>query len=179
MKAFSCILLLTFLLIQCKPKKNDTIIQFAGKPEIPSSIKKEHEYLLSEIGKLAQMEDSTGRAAIKLNELMRHHFAEEEDYVLPPLGLLTSVNEGIIPAQSADVIALTEKLKAQLNHMSAEHQLIKAYMDEVIRTAARENHPEVISLANDISHHAAMEEQVYYPAAILLGEFLKLKRNEK
>lgn len=30
----------------------------------------------------------TGRAAVKLSDLMQHHFKEEEDFVLPPLGLL-------------------------------------------------------------------------------------------
>ena len=179
MKPPGYILLLCLLVNQCRPKEDKTITQFAGKPEVPASIKKVHEYLLSEIGKIALLEDSTGKAAVKLNELMQHHFKEEENYVLPPLGHLPLLAEGKIPTQSKEVIGLTEKLKAQLNHMSAEHQLIKAYMDEVIQAAAKESHPEVIALEKEISKHAATEEEVFFPAAILIGEYLKLKSNEK
>lgn len=177
MKPSGYILLFSLLLTQCKPKEDNTFSQFAGKPEIPASIKKEHEYLLDEIGRIALLEDSTGKAAVKLKKLMQHHFKEEEDYVLAPLGLLPSLIEGKIPAQSKAVIGLTDKLKAELNHMSAEHQLIKAYMDELIQAAGKENHPEVNSLEKEINKHAATEEEVFFPASILIGEFLKLKSN--
>lgn len=163
------------MLIQCKPKEDHTVTQFAGKPEMPATIKKEHEYLLGEIGKIAMLEDSTGKAAVKLKELMQHHFKEEEDYVLPPLGLLPLLAEGRMPLQSKEVIGLTEKLKAQLLHMQVEHQLIKAYMDEVVQAATKENHLEVSTLEKEIGKHAAMEEEVFFPAAILIGEYLKLK----
>lgn len=178
MKTTGYFLLLSLLLTQCKPKADDTVTHFQGKPEIPATIKEEHEYLLNKIGKLALLEDSTGKAALKLHELMQHHFTEEEDYVLPPLGLLPLLAEGKMPTQSEAVIGLTEKLKAQWLHMQVEHQLIKAYMDEVLQAAAVENHPDVISLAKEIGKHAATEEEVYFPAAILVGEYIKLKNQE-
>lgn len=177
LKICAFILFLCFLLIHCKPNQNNTNTQFAGKPEVPSSIQKEHGYLLAEIGKLTLLEDSTGKVAIKLNELMHHHFQEEEDYVLPPLGHLQLLAEGKIPPQSEEIIGLSERLKEQLNHMIAEHQLIKAYTEELVQVAMRENHPEVIALEEKIGKHAALEEEVLFPAAILIGEFLKLKTN--
>jgi hypothetical protein len=179
MKRAGYFVLLGLLLFQCKPKADNTVTQFAGKPGMPATIKKEHTYLLGEIGKLALLKDSTGRAAVKLNELMQHHFEEEEDYVLPPLGLLPFLAEGGIPPQSKEVIGLTEKLKTQLLHMKAEHQLIKAYMDEVVQAANKDHHPEVVVLEQAIGKHAAMEEEVFFPTAILVGEFLKLKNKEQ
>lgn len=166
------------VLSQCKPKEDNTVTQFAGKPEVPAAIKKEHVELLDAIGKLALLPDSTGRAAVKLNELMQHHFKEEETYVLPPLGNLPLLAGGQLPEHSKEVIGLTEKLKTELSHMHAEHQLIKAFMDELIEAAASENHPEAIALEKAISEHAAIEEEVYFPAAIMVGEYLKLKTNE-
>lgn len=173
------ILIVISLVVQCRPKEDSTVTQFTGKPEIPAVIKRDHEYLLSEIAKLALLQDSTGKAAVKLKELMQHHFKEEEDYVLPPLGLLPLLAEGKLPALSEEIISLTEKLKAQQNHMIAEHQLIKAFMDEMKQAAALENHPEVFSLEREISRHAANEEEIYYPAAILIGDFLQLKTGMK
>ena len=178
MKNYSYILLLVLLLSQCKPKPDNIVTQFAGKPEVPAAIMKEHVYLLDAIGQLASLPDSTGRAAVKVSELMQHHFNEEESYVLPPLGLLPLLANGQLPEQSTEVIGLTEKLKTQLNHMSAEHQLIKAFMGELIVAATRENHPEAMALEMEISKHAAMEEEVYFPAAIMVGEYLKLKTGD-
>lgn len=175
MKYFCCILLLVLFTSQCRPKEENTITQFSGKPEVPSSIKAEHQYLLDKIYKISLFQDSTGRVAIKLNELMQHHFNEEEDYVLPPLGLLPLLSTGKLPEQSKEVIVLTEKLKSQLSHMSAEHQLIKAFMDELILVASKENHPEIIEFEKEIHKHANTEEEILFPTAILIGEYLKLK----
>ena len=59
--------------------------------------------------------------------------------------------------------------------MLAEHQLIKAFLDEMMQIAAVEDHPEVSSLAEQIEKHALTEQEVYFPAAILVGEYLKIK----
>lgn len=175
MKHFSYILLLVLFISQCRPKEENTITQFSGKPEVPLSIKTEHQYLLDKIYKISLFQDSTGRVAIKLNDLMQHHFKEEEDYVFPPLGLLPLLSTGKLPEQSKEVIVFTEKLKSQLSHMSAEHQLIKAFMDELILAAAKENHPEIIEFEKEIHKHANAEEEILFPTAILIGEYLKLK----
>lgn len=179
MKHFCYILLLVLNISGCQPKEESTMIQFPGKPEVPSSIKKEHEYLLNEIHKITLFNDSTGQVAIKLNELMQHHFKEEEDYVLPPLGLLPLLANGKLPEHSKEVISLTEKLKSQLSHISAEHQMIKAFMIELLLAAAKENHPEISVLEKELHKHATTEEEILFPTAILIGDYLKLKSTSK
>jgi hypothetical protein len=116
MKPFGYIIFFGLLLTQCRPKEDNSVIQFAGKTEMPASIKKEHEYLLDEIGKIALLEDSTGKATVKLNELMQHHFKEEENYVLPPLGQLPLLAEGKIPPNSNEVISY-RKIKNTFNSL--------------------------------------------------------------
>lgn len=56
-----------------------------------------------------------------------------------------------------------------------EHQLIKAFMDELMQAAAVDNHPEIIELEQELQKHAKTEEEVFFPAAILVGEYIKLK----
>lgn len=175
MKHFYYILLFVLFFYQCRHKEENSITQYSGKPEVPSSIKKEHEYLLDKIHKITLFQDSTGHAAVKLNDLMQHHFNEEEDYVLPPLGLLPLLASGKLPEQSKAVILLCEKLKSQLSHLSAEHQLIKAFMDELKKAATNENHLEIIEFEKELQKHANTEEEVFFPTAILIGEYLKLK----
>ena len=169
--------LLVLLTCQCRDKKVDDnyIILFPGKPDMPSSIKSEHDSLLARLHIITSFQDSTGFLAIKLLELMEHHFMEEENFVFPPLGLLPSLASGEIPEKSEDVIQLSEKLKSQLTHMSVEHQLIKASMDELAQAAAKESHPEIIAFIHDVHKHATIEEEIYFPAAILVGEYLKVR----
>jgi hypothetical protein len=174
-KHYSYLVLLALIFFQCRHKEENTNTQFPGKPEAPSSIKKEHENLLARINKLASLKDSAGRAAGKLQNLMQHHFTEEEDYVLPQLGLLPLLASGKLPDQSNEVIQLSEKLQSNLSHLSVEHQFIKACLDELKQVAAKEDMPEIIEFEKEIQKHAHTEEEVLFPAAVLVGEYLKLK----
>lgn len=175
MKNLLTIFLFLLLISQCRPKEQNDITSFPGKPETPSSIKREHEQLLEQVHAFTLFQDSAGLAAIKLNELMQHHFQEEEDYVLPPLGLLPFLASGQLPEHSSEIISLTGKLESQMEHLNAEHQLIKAYVDELLKTKAALDHPEIKSLENQLEQHAKTEEEIYFPAAIMVGKYLKLK----
>ena len=169
------ILLMVVVLAQCRRQEPDYITQFPGKPEVPHFIKEEHEHLLGELKKLTLTKDSTGRVAARTREFMQHHFQEEEDYVLPPLQTLPSLASEIIPEHSAEIIRLTEKLRSQLTHMNAEHQMIMAHLSELKQAAAYDNHPDITWLEEQIYKHAKAEEEVYFPAAIVIGGYLKQK----
>ena len=106
---------------------------------------------------------------------MKHHFNEEEDFVLPQLGLLPLLASGKLPVQGEEVIQLSEKLKSNLSHLSVEHQLIKAYVDELKQVAAKKDLLEIIEFEKELQKHANTEEEIFFPAAVLIGEFLKLK----
>ena len=173
MRYLPCMLLIVLFLNQCRNKEKYYTLPFPGKPEVPSSIKKEHTYLLDRLHKLTSLQDSTGSAAIKLNDLMEHHFQEEEDYVLAPLGVLPLLASGKIPEESKKIILLTEKFKSNSAQMIAEHQLIKVYLDELMLAARKENHPEISGFEQELHKHAAIEEEVLFPAAILIGLYLK------
>ncbi len=172
-------LFLLILLIQCKPKKDRTLTQFPDKPTVPSSIKATHKSLLDKIHQLGLVQDSSGRVALKIEVMMQHHFAEEEDFILPPLGLLPLLAAGKLPDQNKNVILLSEKLKSELTHMSVEHQLIKAYLKELKQAAKKESLPKIVEFENEVLQHAITEEEVFFPAAILVGEYLKLKLGAK
>ena len=110
---------------------------------------------------------------------MLHHFKEEEDYIFPALGLLPLLANGQLPKETKNVQLLTEKAKSMMDHMSAEHQLITAYIGELKQASAAENLPAIIEFEKAVSQHAKSEEEVYFPAAIMVGEYLKLKTAQK
>jgi hypothetical protein len=176
-------LLFAFLLVigisQCHKKEENYITQFPLKPEVPSAIKKEHTDLLAQIKKIASYGDSTGIVARNLQEIMRHHFQEEEDFVLPTLSLLPLLASGDTYEQHGDILPLIQKFKAQLTHMNAEHQMIKAYMADLKQVGVKENHPEILEFEEALQNHAAIEEEIFFPAVILIGAYLNLKSIEK
>jgi hypothetical protein len=120
MKPYAYILYFVLMWTECRPKPELPLPPFPGKPVVPASIKKEHEHLLGQMHQFSLYPDSTGHSAKKLEELMVHHFKEEEDYVLPPLGLLPLITNGQLPEQTHEILLLTEKLKSQMTHLSVD-----------------------------------------------------------
>lgn len=109
---------------------------------------------------------------------MQQHFAEEEDYALPPLGLLPLLAGANTPEQSKDVLLLTGKPKPQTAHLSAEHQMVKAYLDELKQVTTKKNYRKSM---NPKKHFINMRipKKKFFPAAILIGEYLKRKSATK
>lgn len=172
--------ILLFLLIsQCKPKEDTAITQFPGKPEVPSSIKETHASLLEQVHNLTLHKDKSTQIALTLETLMLHHFKEEENFILPPLGLLPLLAKGELPKESKEIILLCEKMKSQMDHMSVEHQMIKVHIDELKQASKKENLAEIIEFEKEVIKHAISEEEIFFPTAILIGEYLKLKTAKK
>lgn len=170
---------LLFFMIQCKPKGDQLFTHFPNKPEVPSSIKETHLSLLEQVHKITLYNDSSTPIALKLEELMVHHFREEENFILPSLGLLPSLANGQLPEESEAIILLCQKVKAQMDHMSVEHQMIKVHIDELKQASKKENLVEIINFEKEVIKHAISEEEVFFPTAILVGEYLKLKTINK
>ena len=58
---------------------------------------------------------------------------------------------------------------------AAEHKGIVAALDRLRAAAEAENKPQGAQFARNLAAHDQNEEQITYPAAILVGEYLKLK----
>lgn len=174
MKYLFALLLLQFI-VSCKPKQQQPVsFNFEGKPRIPVYIKAEHDSLLGFIKTISLYADSTGKTGMKLTKLLEHHFAEEEDYVFPALGLLPELASGKMPTGSKQIIAMIERYRSNSVHLMAEHQVIAAYLDELNFAAASEGH-DIKVFSTYLHRHATEEEQVYFPSVILVEEFLKCK----
>lgn len=146
-----------------------------AKLEPPKIIVEEHHALHEELEAAVKAGGKTGEAAKLVEERLAPHFKKEEEYALPQLGLLVDLSEGKMPADAKKAIELSDKLKAELPKMLEEHKGIVEAL-EALKKAATEEKSEVgLKFVETLSHHAVNEEQVMYPAAILVGEYLKLK----
>ncbi len=103
---------------------------------------------------------------------------------MPPLGLLAMITKGgkwrseITKAKDTmqqNVIAMTDKLREDLPNMLKEHKEILSALEKLVDAAKEENKSEYAHFAEKLKLHAQTEEEVLYPAAILVGEYLKLK----
>lgn len=143
--------------------------------EVPGSIAAEHRELHEELRSAILSGGKTGNAAKIVEQHLSAHFEKEEAYALPQLGLLVPLAEGRVLPEMKPAIELSDRLKADMPKMLQEHKRIVEALNALKEAAKTENKTQAISFAEHLSAHAQNEEQVMYPAAILVGEYLKLK----
>jgi hypothetical protein len=72
-------------------------------------------------------------------------------------------------------VPVVERLKAELPQMHEEHRAIAGALGQLEGAAREANRQDVIEFARRLKLHALMEEEILYPAAVLVGEYLKLR----
>jgi hypothetical protein len=140
---------------------------------IPQTLQHEHEALHERLRQATQVGGEVGAAAKELARLMHPHFVKEDKFALPPLGLLAALARGEWSAEMAEVLTLTEQLEAELPQMLAEHQSIVAALHTLREAAERAGSTEIVAFAEALVEHARTEEEVMYPAAVLVGQVVR------
>lgn len=143
--------------------------------KIPASLKAEHDEIHKELLRATKAGGKTGEAARAVAEVLHAHFVKEEEIAMPPLGLLRALADGPVRPEMAKVLELTDKLRKDLPAMLKEHEAITRALDALAAAAKDENKPEARHFAEKLKQHAKTEEEVLYPAALLVGEFVRLK----
>ena len=143
--------------------------------KIPKPLTEEHEELHAELAQAVEEGGKVGEAAKGVAKLLHPHFVKEEEYALPPLGLLSQVAEGKVSPEMRDVLRMTDRLRAELKEMLAEHKAVVVALKSLADAAKKENKVSYTLFAKKLMLHAKTEEEVLYPAAILTGEYIKLK----
>lgn len=141
--------------------------------KIPQSLQTEHQELHSELAKATTAGGRVGEAAKEVARVLHPHFVKEEEYAMPPLGLLPVLAEGKVTPDMASALVMTDKLKAELPEMLKEHKAIVAALELLVNAAKAENKPEYVRFGEKLMLHAQTEEEVLYPASILIGEYLR------
>jgi hemerythrin superfamily protein len=143
--------------------------------QIPASLKLEHEELHADLVTATQAGGRVGEAAKEVAKVLHDHFVKEEEFALPPIGLLSALARGEIDENMKSVLRMTDRIKAELPEMLDEHKAVVAALKNLIAAAEAENKPEHARFAEKLMLHAQTEEEVLYPTAILVGEYLKFK----
>jgi uroporphyrinogen-III decarboxylase len=143
--------------------------------KIPETMKLEHDELHVQLVKATKERGKVGEAAKAVANVLHSHFVNEEAFAIPPLGLLRTLAEGRVSEEMSDVLQMTEKLKQELPKMLQEHHDIVAALEKLKIAAKRAKKQKYVRFAEKLMRHAQSEEEVSYPTAILIGEYVKLK----
>lgn len=139
----------------------------------PEAIHEEHEEIHAALERATHEPGQLGARARELAAVLDPHFRREEEIATPPLGLLAPLARGPVTPEMRAVLPMTDALERELPRMLEEHRQIGAARQRFEIAARRAKKAEYVRLAETLAHHARQEEEVLYPAAILVGHFVK------
>jgi hypothetical protein len=146
-----------------------------SKIQIPKAMRLEHMEIHNRLVSATKMPGQVGEAARKLAAVLDPHFVREEQIALPPLGLLAPLSRGEFTPEMREVLPMTDALRAELPRMLAEHKAIRAATVRLGEAAKAAGNAEVERLAETLKVHAQSEEEVFYPAALLVGDVVRAR----
>ena len=127
----------------------------------------------------ASFDDKTGKAVKELLKTLEPHFEKEEKIAMPVLGALTELVSGEKNRNIEEIAESQSQLLQEYKTMFEEHQKIGTLIERAKLEAKGEDHEEVAEILDALGHHARVEEDVLYPAALLAGTLAKVMlRNE-
>jgi len=137
--------------------------------KVPESLKEEHEELLDGIRRYSRGNDRTGASVRELLKTLEPHVKKEDEIVLPLLGLMGELAAGEPIENPNALMLLHEKYVGEYRGMFTEHVAIKRAVKAAKRNARAEGHPDLSETLDALLHHARIEEEALYPAALAVG----------
>jgi hypothetical protein len=144
---------------------------------VPQSVRFEHAAIVERLTKEAAKSGVSAAIAQKALVLIKAHFAKEEEFVFPPLGLLDQIAAGEVPTDSIKkaAIDMIERTKASKDSLQEDHIQITSMMNDLIQAATRANEADLVAFASNVAAHNLGEIEVMQPATLLIGDYLRSK----
>lgn len=138
----------------------------------PSSVADEHRKLHETLARAIQEGGQLGVAAKNLEKALSPHFHREEEIATPPLGLLPKLSIGPATSEMRAVIPLTQALERELPQMLEEHRAIRNALRQFRQAAEAVKRTVYVQFSDQLAAHAREEEEILYPAAVLVGRYV-------
>ena len=140
--------------------------------QTPKSIALEHRELHDLLARAVAEGGEVGAAAGELERALAPHFKREEEIATPPLGLLPALARADASAEMRAVLPMTDALERELPQMLREHEAIRRALNQFRATAERNRKQDYVLFADNLAAHARQEEELLYPAALLVGRYV-------
>jgi hypothetical protein len=144
---------------------------------VPQSIRFEHAAIVERLAKEAAKSGVSAAIAQEALVFIKAHFAKEEEFVFPPLGLLDQIAAGETPSDSEkkSAIDMIERAKASKDSLHDDHIRITSMMNDLIQAATRANEPDLIVFAGNVAAHNLGESEILQPAVLMIGDYLRAR----
>ena len=146
--------------------------------KMPDSLRKRHEAFHAEFTEATKDEGKVGDAARAIEKLATAHFAKAKD-VFPPLGLLPRLAEGKVTPEMREAVKIAEKLRADLPQIRRDHHELIAGLKKLGEAAKVEGRTDYVRFVEKLTLHIQEEEEVLYPAVLLIGDTVKRGLDKK
>jgi len=140
---------------------------------IPEAMELEHEELHKELRKATRMPGKVGKAAKQVAQVLHPHFMRENELALPLIGVARELAEEKMSADFPKALELFERFRPEYEKMLQEHVEIVKALEELEKTAKKAKKASVIAFVRKLKLHARTEEDLTYPAALMVGKLLK------
>jgi hypothetical protein len=169
--------------VACAPQGQDRQqAQDGAKPDLsspaaaflktPEALREEHREIHAVLERATAEPGDLGAAARELGGVLDPHFRREEEIATPPLSLLVPLSQGPVTVEMRAVLPMTEALEREMPQMLAEHARIREALERFEAAARLANNAEYVRFSEALAHHARQEEEIFYPAAIVVGRFV-------
>ncbi|MCL6090226.1 MAG: hemerythrin domain-containing protein [Candidatus Thermoplasmatota archaeon] len=142
------------------------------------ALRSEHSYLLEKINDLAQREAGSSKIFIELRKLSYLHIEREQETIIPLLRYLKYRLDGKNKKYSPDLNEIRNKMILGYGELIEDHINIMNLLEEAFHETYQ---VEVMEFVKNIAHHIALEEQIFYPAAMAAVDLIMIdaENNEK
>lgn len=137
--------------------------------KLPDSLKREHDAYIECLQRYVHEKGDTGTAVKDLLRLVEPHLEKDNELVLPLLAVFAA-STTVKPLENPGrIMRAYETYSKQYPSLFAEHALIRQAIGRARRAASVEGYSEVVNTLDALARHALVEEEVLYPAALLVG----------
>ena len=136
-------------------------------------MEEEHEELHAELAKATKIRGKVGDAAKRVAEVLHPHFENENEFALPVIGVARELVEGKTSPDFDKALELHDRFKAEYEKMLQEHVEIVKTLDLLGNVAKTCKKKDVVEFVRKLKNHAKIEEDLTYPAVLMVGKLLK------
>ena len=142
-----------------------------GKFDISEAFRLDHDELRAILASATAEPGPVGKAAKRVARVCLTHFEEEEKALFPVFGVLRDLASGDVRPEMAEVLPLISDISA--GQLGKQHQALEAAIEALLQSASADESGKLADFANKLQVHERIEAELLYPAAVLVGKYLR------
>ena len=150
-------------------------LHWIGKLITPESLRVSHDEARAEFLRATTQGGRIAVAATRLSQICLPHFLREEKFVFPILGLLPELTRDSVRSEMAELLPLISNIDAKHDVLDNQHQSIHSAIGALLEASHREKNREFAEFAHKMLIHEKVEDEVIYPAVVVIGNYLREK----